>query len=398
MHDVVVAGAGIVGLATAYSLLEQRPGVDVVVLEKEAAVMQHQSGHNSGVIHSGAYYRPGSKKAQMCREGRAELMRFCDSNGIPYRLCGKLIVATDPTELPRLRAIHERARQNGVEGSRWLEAADIRSAEPSVAGVAALELPTAGIVDYREVGRVMEERIRSMGGRIFLRRGVESATLDGESIRLETAEGPLDARFLVNCAGLQSDRLARNSGLSPAVQIVPFRGEYFWLRSDRAPKIGRLIYPVPDPALPFLGVHLTLTMDGRVEAGPNAVLAFAREGYRRDNVDLRDLTETIGFPGFWAMARHNWRTGLYENYRSMDRRQFARDLARLVPGIDIDSLGGTGAGVRAQAVARDGRLVDDFVIERTRNSAHVLNAPSPAATSSFAIGAEIAGGVPRRAH
>lgn len=393
-HDVVVAGAGIVGLATAHALLTQRPGADVVVLEKEDAIMRHQSGHNSGVIHSGAYYRPGSKKAEMCRDGRVALMQFCEQNGVPYRICGKLIVATDAAEVPRLRTIQERAVQNGVQQLRWLDASGIRDCEPSVAGIAALDVPTAGIVDYKEVGRVLAERIVSLGGRIVTGAGVTSATPNHEALMVGTTTGDFRGRFLVNCSGLQSDRVARACGMTPSVRIVPFRGEYFWLRPDRAPHLQRLIYPVPDPALPFLGVHLTLTLDGHVEAGPNAVLAFSREGYRRETVEFRDLAETLTFRGFWAMARQHWRTGVYENFRSVDRHQFARDLARLVPSIDVAALGAPGAGVRAQAVAMDGKLVDDFVIERTPNSAHVLNAPSPAATSSFAIGSEIARAVP----
>lgn len=394
MHDVMIAGAGIVGLATAHALLVQRPGSDVVVIEKESAIMRHQSGHNSGVIHSGAYYRPGSKKAEMCRKGRAELMTFCETNGIPFRLCGKLIVATAGAEVPRLRAIAERAGQNGVEGIRWLDGAQIREREPNVAGIAALEVPTAGIVDYKEVGRVLAERVVRLGGRILTRTAVVSAAPGHDSLAIRTTSGDFEGRFLVNCAGLQSDRVARACGFDPSVRIVPFRGEYFWLRPERAPHLERLIYPVPDPALPFLGVHLTLTLDGRVEAGPNAVLAFSREGYHRDTIEVRDVAETLAFRGFWAMAREHWRTGVYENFRSVDRHQFARDLARLVPSIDVAALGAPGAGVRAQAVARDGKLVDDFVFERSPTSVHVLNAPSPAATSSFAIGAEIARGVP----
>jgi (S)-2-hydroxyglutarate dehydrogenase len=394
VRDVVVAGGGIVGLATAHAVLLARPGADVAVLEKEDRIMQHQSGHNSGVIHSGAYYRPGSKKATLCLSGRRQLMEFCDAHGISYRLCGKLIVATAESEIPRLRAIGERAAQNGVPGTHWLDAAQIRALEPSVSGIAAIEVPSAGIVDYKEVGRVLAEEIAHRGGQVLTRSDVESVSSDREGARLVTSQGDVRARFLVNCAGLQSDRLARSSGLIPSVRIIPFRGEYFWLRPDRAPHLQRLIYPVPDPTLPFLGVHLTLTLDGHVEAGPNAVLAFSREGYRRQVVRLGDLSDTLTFPGFWAMARQHWRTGLYENFRSLDRNQFARDLARLVPTIGPEDLGEPGSGVRAQAVGRDGRLVDDFVIERTPSSAHVLNAPSPAATSSFAIGQDIALGIP----
>jgi (S)-2-hydroxyglutarate dehydrogenase len=395
MHDVVIVGGGIVGLATAHALLLDRPGLDVLLLDKEDRVMQHQSGHNSGVIHSGVYYRPGSKKAAACFQGRRQLIDFCEAHGIAYRICGKLIVATSEAELPRLRTIGERAVQNGVSDTRWLDAAEIRAREPAVAGIAAIEVPSAGIVDYKEVGRVLAESVASRGGRIQTRSPVREVHPSGGSVRLETTQGEVETRFLVNCAGLQSDRLARQAGLLPSVQIVPFRGEYFWLRPERAPPLQRLIYPVPDPSLPFLGVHLTLSLSGRVEAGPNAVLALSREGYRRTTVRVGDLAETLAFPGFWAMARQHWRTGLYENFRSLDRRQFARDLSRLVPSLGPDALGTPGSGVRAQAVARDGRLVDDFVIERGPASIHVLNAPSPAATSSFAIGSEIVSQIPR---
>jgi (S)-2-hydroxyglutarate dehydrogenase len=396
LQDVIVAGGGIVGLATAHALLENRPGIDVAVLEKEPEIVRHQSGHNSGVIHSGAYYRPGSKKAQMCREGRRQLIAFCEKHALPYRICGKLIVATSPVEVNRLRVIAERAAQNGIADAVWLDAAAVRAKEPAVAGVAALEVPSAGIVDYKEVGRALAEQIAQRGGRVVTSCAIEGVgpPSDGPTV-LATSQGTWTTRFLVNCAGLQSDRLARWCGVTPSAQIVPFRGEYFWLKPERAPPITRLIYPVPDPALPFLGVHLTLTLHGRIEAGPNAVLAFAREGYQRRAWSLADLGETLAYPGFWAMARQHWRTGVYENFRSLDRTQFAHDLARLVPALGPGDLGSTGSGVRAQAVGRDGRLLDDFLIERTPTSAHVLNAPSPAATSSFAIGQEIAAGVPR---
>jgi (S)-2-hydroxyglutarate dehydrogenase len=394
LHDVVIVGAGIVGLATAHQLLTERPGVDVVVLEKEEQIMRHQSGHNSGVIHSGAYYRPGSKKASLCLRGRQELISFCKAHGVSHRICGKLIVATREAELPGLQTIADRAAQNGVPGTRRLDAAEIRALEPSVSGIAAIEVPSAGIVDYKEVGRALSERIVRAGGQIWTGAAADRVASSDGSVVVETPRGTVASRFLVNCAGLQSDRVARLSGLEPSVRIVPFRGEYFWLRPERTPPLQRLIYPVPDPTLPFLGVHLTLTMDGRVEAGPNAVLAFSREGYARQDVRLADLADALAFPGFWSMARQHWRTGVYENFRSLDRNQFARDLARLVPSLGPDALGRTGSGVRAQAVHRDGRLVDDFVFERGPSSIHVLNAPSPAATSSFAIGQEIARQVP----
>lgn len=390
MHSVAVVGAGIVGLATANALLEDPQFGDLVVLEKEERVATHQTGHNSGVIHSGAYYRPGSKKAEMCLKGRKLLTAFCDAQSIPYRICGKLIVATAPAERPRLAQIRERAQANGVEGLRELDRAGLKRVEPLVEGIAALEVPTAGIVDYAQVCRALAEQIARRGGRILTHAGLESIRESDGGLALGTSAGEIGARVLVNCAGLQSDRVARLAGLEPAAQIIPFRGEYFWLRPGACAELRRLVYPVPDPALPFLGVHLTLTMHDRVEAGPNAVFAFAREGYHRSDVEPGDVAEALSFPGFWSMARQHWKTGLFENYRSMDRERFAADVSRLVPSVTARDLAEPGAGVRAQAVGRDGRLIDDFVIDIGRRSVHVLNAPSPAATSSFAIGAEIA--------
>jgi (S)-2-hydroxyglutarate dehydrogenase len=394
VREVVIVGGGIVGLATAYSILRDRPGADVAVMEKETQVARHQSGHNSGVIHSGAYYRPGSQKAQFCLEGRRMLLDFCAAQGIPYRTCGKLIVATAEHELPRLRLLGDRARQNGVAGVAELDPAGLRTLEPDVAGIAALEVPTAGIVDYTEVARVLVERIGAMGGQVLTGCPVVSIRVEGEGLALASPGSEMRARRLVNCAGLQCDRVARMAGVEPGIQIVPFRGEYYWLRAGTASGLSHLIYPVPDPTLPFLGVHVTLTLHGRVEVGPNAVLAFAREGYRRETVEYRELLETLAFPGFWAMARRHWRTGIYENFRSLNRTQFADDVSRLVPSISSADLGEPGAGVRAQAVGRDGQLLDDFVIQSGPSSVHVLNAPSPAATSSLAIGKEIARRVP----
>jgi len=394
MHDVVVVGAGIVGLATARALLEEGRASDIVVIEKEPTVAAHQTGHNSGVIHSGAYYRPGSKKAEMCLRGRQQLMEFCDAESIPYRICGKLIVATNRDELPRLAVIRERAVANGVQGLRDLDAAAIKQTEPLVEGIAGLEVPSAGIVDYKEVCRALAEDIRRRGGRIVTRSKLTGIRGRDRGLTLTTDSGELDTRLLVNCAGLHSDRIARMAGLEPAAQIIPFRGEYFWLRAGACAELHRLVYPVPDPALPFLGVHLTLTLHGRVEAGPNAVYAFAREGYHRSDLEAGDIAETLSFPGFWSMARQHWKTGLFENYRSFDRERFAADVSRLVPSVSAQDLAEPGAGVRAQAVGRDGRLIDDFVIQVGPRSVHVLNAPSPAATSSFAIGSEIARSIP----
>ncbi len=390
MHSVAVVGAGIVGLATANALLDDPRFADLVILEKEEQIAAHQTGHNSGVIHSGAYYRPGSKKAEMCLKGRKLLMEFCDAHSIPYRICGKLIVATAPEERARLAQIRERAQANGVEGLRALDGPGLKRLEPLVEGIAGLEVPTAGIVDYKEVCRALADRITKRGGRILTRAKLEGISQSEGGLTLATSTGEVGAHVLVNCAGLQSDRVARLAGLEPTAQIIPFRGEYFWLRSGACADLHRLVYPVPDPSLPFLGVHLTLTMHDRVEAGPNAVFALAREGYQRSDLEASDVAETLSFPGFWSMARQHWRTGLFENYRSLDRERFAADVSRLVPSVTAQDLAEPGAGVRAQAVGRDGRLIDDFVVDQGPRSVHVLNAPSPAATSSFAIGAEIA--------
>ncbi len=390
MHKLAIVGAGVVGLATANALLNQGRADDLVVLEKESVVAAHQTGHNSGVIHSGAYYRPGSKKAEMCLRGRRLLLEFCDTESIPYKICGKLIVACTAAERSTLAMIRDRAIANGVPGVRELDASGVRQMEPMVRGVAGLEVPTAGIVDYREVSRVLAERIRKRGATIMTKTRLTGIRECKDGLMLETDAGELRVGSLVNCAGLQSDRVARLAGLRPMAQIVPFRGEYYWLKPGVCADLRRLVYPVPDPDLPFLGVHLTLTLRGRVEVGPNAVFALAREGYHRSDVEGTDLAETFSFPGFWRMARQHWRTGIFENYRSLDRERFAADVSRLVPSVRADDLGEPGAGVRAQAVGSDGRLIDDFVIQTAARSIHVLNAPSPAATSSFAIGEEIA--------
>jgi (S)-2-hydroxyglutarate dehydrogenase len=394
VHAVVIVGGGIVGLATAHALLRERPRTELVVLEKEPQVAHHQSGHNSGVIHSGAYYRPGSQKARFCLEGRTKLIAFCDDHGIEHRTCGKLIVATRREELPRLHVLRDRARENGVEGASEIDAAGIRALEPDVAGVAALQVPTAGIVEYPEVARTLAERITSMGGQVLTGAPLQSVRAAEGGLVLTTPQFEIRSRHLVNCAGLQSDRVARMVGVDPGVQIVPFRGEYFWLRPGAAASLSHLVYPVPDPALPFLGVHLTLTLRGRIEAGPNAVLAYAREGYTARDFVGGDVSDMMTFPGFWRMAARHWGAGVAENFRSLDRARFAADLARLVPSIQPTDLAGRGAGVRAQAVDRAGRLLDDFVIRPGPSSTHVLNAPSPAATGSFAIGEEIERQVP----
>jgi L-2-hydroxyglutarate oxidase len=395
--DLVIVGGGIVGLATAYTVLRRAPGAHVALLEKEAAVGLHQTGHNSGVIHSGAYYRPGSAKARLCLRGRALMIDYLDAHGIPHRRTGKLIVATRPSELLALNTIRERASANGVPGVDPLTSEEIRRLEPEVRGIAGLTVPTAEIVDYREVARSLAREVTDRGGELRVSSPVLAIERDEDTLAIQTSGGEVRTRFLVNCAGLHSDRVARLAGVRPRVQIIPFRGEYFWVRPERNLELSRLIYPVPDPALPFLGVHLTLTMEGRIEAGPNAVLAWAREGYTRGKVGWWDMTELATYPGFWAMSRKFWKVGAYEQFRSLSRSQYAHDLGRLAPTLSANDLQSGGSGVRAQAVDRAGNLADDFIFESAPGSLHVLNAPSPAATSSLAIAEEILRAVPESA-
>ena len=388
--DVVIVGGGIVGLATAVALTDRLPGLSVTLLEKEPEVGRHQTGHNSGVIHSGIYYRPGSLKARLCVEGAALLKAFCDAHGVRWEGCGKVVVAVEADEVARLEALYRQGRANGVPGLQLLDAGGLRRVEPHAAGVAALHSPATGIVDYREVARRMARLLVERGVRIVT--GAPVTAVGSAAGRLEavTPQGRFRAALLVNCAGLYCDRVARLAGVEPPVRIIPFRGEYYRLRPERAGLVRGLIYPVPDPRLPFLGVHLTRTVHGDVEAGPNAVLAFSREGYRIGKVRPGELWETVSFRGFWAMARRWWRTGLEEFGRSLSRRAFARAVRRLVPEVRDEDLEPAGAGVRAQAVRPDGSLVDDFVIVEAEGSLHVLNAPSPAATASLAIGRHLA--------
>jgi L-2-hydroxyglutarate oxidase len=361
-----VVGGGIVGLATAHELL--RRGFSVALFEKESAVAAHQTGHNSGVIHSGVYYKPGSAKARLCVRGGTLLRRFCDDNAVPWRECGKLIVARNADELPMLEELHRRGTANGVPRLSLLD--ELRDIEPNAAGIRALHVPTAAIVDYGAVSRALARRIEAMGGTIRL------------GVRVTSAPAGFDR--IVFCAGLHSDRLARTSD----VKIVPFRGEYY---SVKRPDLVRgLLYPVPDPRFPFLGVHFTRTIGGGLDAGPNAVLALAREGYRWRDVNARDLVETLTYPGFWRLIAPVWRTAAGEVRRSLSKRAFARALQSLVPAVEMDDLVPAPAGVRAQALARDGALVDDFKFVKKDGALHVLNAPSPAATASLAIAEEIA--------
>ncbi len=389
--DLAIVGGGIVGLATALALGEAHPRLRLLVLEKEERIATHQTGHNSGVIHSGIYYKPGSLKARTCVEGARRMKQFCDTHGITWEGCGKVIVATDEAELPRLSTIYERGQANGLAGLKMLSAEEVREFEPNCRAVRAIHVPETGIVDYVQVANKMAELIQQRGGRILTGAGVRAIRRQGAGLVLESAQGPVETRFLVNCGGLHSDRVAGLTGVTPEVRIIPFRGEYYMIRAARRSIVRGLIYPVPDPEFPFLGVHFTRTIHGDVEAGPNAVLAFAREGYTVGTVRPGDLAATLGYSGFWHMARKYWRVGAYEMYRSASKAAFVRSLQKLVPDIQASDLEPGGAGVRAQAVAPDGSLVDDFKISVTPGAVHVVNAPSPAATASLAIGRHVAG-------
>ena len=389
-YDVAIVGAGLVGLATGYALLERAPRTRLLVLEKEPEVARHQSGHNSGVIHAGIYYRPGSYKARLCVEGGRLLTEFCDRHGIRWQRCGKVIVATRPDELPRLAALYERGRANGVPGLELIGPERVRELEPHAAARQAIYSPNTGIVDYRAVAGALAAEVGRRGGRLQTGAAVLGIRRSGQGFVLRTPGGEVIARRLINCAGLYADVVARRAGAAPDVRIVPFRGEYYFLRPERRHLVRALIYPVPDPAFPFLGVHFTRTVHGEVEAGPNAVLAFAREGYRFGQVNPAELLATLAYRGFWAMARRYWRTGAYEMFRSLSKAAFVRALQGLVPDLRAEDVVRGGSGVRAQAVSPDGTLVDDFRIVETADAVHVLNAPSPAATASLAIGRHVA--------
>jgi (S)-2-hydroxyglutarate dehydrogenase len=387
--DVVIVGGGIVGLATAYQLTRRDPPPRVVVLEKEAELAGHQTGHNSGVIHSGVYYKPGSLKATTCRAGKAALEEFCTVEGIPFEVCGKVIVAVDESELPALKRIHVRAVGNGVR-CEMIGPERLRDLEPHAAGVRALHVPETGIVDYKLVCRRLADRIRERGGEILTRMRVTSIKRSNDRAVVHTAAEDFETRAVVTCAGLFSDRVTRLSGQDPTARIVPFRGEYYELKPSAWRFCRNLIYPVPDPKFPFLGVHFTRVIGDGVECGPNAVLAFAREGYRWSDINIADLTETLSYPGFLRLARKYWRMGLGEVYRSISKAAFVRALQRLVPDIRAEDLHAAPAGVRAQAVCPDGTLMDDFLVREGDRVVNVVNAVSPAATASLAIGRYVA--------
>jgi len=388
-YDVAIIGGGIVGLATAYRLQELSPDLRFIILEKEDRIGRHQTERNSGVLHAGVYYRPGSAKAALCRRGKQAMEAFCEMEGIPFNICGKTIVAVTDDEVPRLEALHERTKANGVYAER-IGAERLKDIEPYAAGVAALHIPETGVVNFGDVAQRLAERIGERGGEIRTDAQVVGGMGRRTTSVIETSRGAVEARVLVNCAGLWADRVARMFDAQPSVQLVPFRGEYVELSESACKYCRGLIYPVPDPAFPFLGVHLTRGVDGRVEAGPSAVMAFAREGYGFGTIRLRELAEVLGYRGFRRLARKHWRTGLAEMRRSLSKRAFLQALQRLVPVLQMDDLRPSLSGVRAQAVRPDGSLADDFIIETTARAVHVINAPSPAATASLAIGEHIA--------
>jgi L-2-hydroxyglutarate oxidase len=390
-QDVIIVGGGIVGLATALKLLQKNPALKVLVIEKEDTLARHQTGNNSGVIHSGLYYKPGSLKAGNCIRGYELLIDFCNENAIPYELCGKIVVATDETELPLLQNLYQRGEQNGLKNLKMLSSEALAEYEPHVRGLAGFFVPQTGIVDYKVVAEKYGELIRKSGGEIRLGEKVVKVVYQPRSIQVETTRSAHQASLLINCAGLYSDRVARLSSAQIDIKIIPFRGEYFKLRKEREYLVKNLIYPVPDPNFPFLGVHFTRMMKGGVEAGPNAVLAFSREGYRKSDINLKELAETLAWPGFQKVAGKYWRTGLGEMYRSFSKSAFTRALQKLIPGIQENDLIEGGAGVRAQACDRTGGLVDDFLIFEEKQVINVCNAPSPAATSSLSIGESVAG-------
>jgi len=388
--DTAIIGGGIVGLATAMALVEDGSS-SVVVLEAEDRIAAHQSGHNSGVIHAGLYYRPGSLKARLCVEGREAMYRFCEQHGIACERCGKVVVATDHDQMQRLDVLEQRGIANGIQGLRRLDADGLRDYEPHVAGVGGLHVPATGVVDFVAVAQAMASVVRHAGGEVRRGHRVLAVRRDRDAIVLETAGGEVACSTIVNCAGLQADRVAVMCGVVPDCRIVPIRGEYWRLKPDRASLVRHLIYPVPDPVLPFLGVHLTRRITGVVEAGPSAVVTLNRHGYRRGRPAPRDAMDLLRYRGAWRMAAAHWRTGLVDLTRSLSRRVAARALQQLVPEITARDLQPGGSGVRAMAVDADGGLVDDFRITRGDHMVHVLNAPSPAATASISIGRYIAG-------
>jgi (S)-2-hydroxyglutarate dehydrogenase len=397
VRSFAIIGGGIVGLATALRLTERFPDARIRVLEKEDGVGRHQTGHNSGVLHCGLYYKPGSTKARLAVAGIRQMVHFCQDNDIPHEVCGKLVVAADESELPRLKGLLDRGAANGLEGLRWVHRDEMREIEPHVGGVAALRVPQEGIVDYPRVCQVMVEKLAGRGVEVVMRARLTHARPNGNGWVAETTAGEFEADFLITCAGLHCDRVAEMAGERREMRVVPFRGEYSKIREDRQHLVRHLIYPVPDPQFPFLGVHFTRLIHGGIEAGPNAVLAFAREGYRKTDFDAGDLWDALSYGGLWRFLKKYPSMAWYELRRSFSREIFCRSLQRLVPEIRAEDLATGGSGVRSQVITPQGEIVQDFQLIARPNALHVLNAPSPAATASLAIGAEIAGMVEKAA-
>ncbi|HIK39107.1 L-2-hydroxyglutarate oxidase [Thermoleptolyngbya sp. M55_K2018_002] len=385
MYDFAIIGGGIVGLSTAMALGRRYPDAKIVLFEKESRWAFHQTGNNSGVIHSGVYYKPGSFKAKFCRDGCQSMVAFCREHDIPHEVCGKVIVATEEHELPLLENLYQRGLQNGIQVAR-ITAEEVREIEPHVNCLAGVRVFSTGIADYKQVCQKYAEIVRSQGGELYLNTKVERIVDRPNSKVVETTNGTFEARLVVNCAGLHSDRVAKIGGVDPEAKIVPFRGEYYELTPEKRYLVKGLIYPVPNPAFPFLGVHFTRMIDGSVHAGPNAVLSLKREGYKKTDFDLKDFAEVMTYPGFWKLAAKHADEGIQEIIRSFSKAAFVRSLQRLIPEVQSEDLVPTHAGVRAQALMNDGKLVDDFLIVKGKNSIHVCNAPSPAATSSLEIG------------
>ena len=385
-YDIVVIGAGIIGLATALELSKRYPNYTLAILEKEDTVAIHQTGHNSGVIHSGIYYKPGSHKATLCVSGSRALIDYCEKKGIKYDLIGKVVVATDKEEIPRLQTLYERGQANGVSGLKLINQSQLKEIEPHAYGIQALHSPNTGIIDFKQVAMSYAKDVLENGGEILFNAKVHNINLNRNSIDLDTDQGGVQTKYLINCAGLHADAIVKKMGLPSNIRIIPFRGEYFTLKPEKHHLVKSLIYPVPNPKFPFLGVHFTRMIEGGVEAGPNAVLAFAKEGYKMSHINPWEFLQTLSYSGFWVMTWKYWRTGFGEFYRSLSKRAFTQALQKLLPEIDRNDLVSAESGVRAQAVDRQGFMLDDFSIAETPNAFHVINAPSPAATSSLALG------------
>ncbi len=389
MYDVAIIGGGIVGLATAYEYLKKKPAGKLLLIEKESKVATHQTGNNSGVIHSGIYYTPGSQKAKNCRLGIKKLLQFCNKYGIQYDLCGKIIITNNESEIPQLLELYNRGIRNNVPNLKLLDENKTKELEPHIIGIKGIHSPSTGIIDYNNVCKVCVNIIKQKGSKIQLNSKVMDIVQDNDGIVIETTNGNFYSKSVINCAGLYSDRIAKMTDINLGLKIIPFRGEYYKLKPDKVHLVQNLIYPVPNPDFPFLGVHFTKKIDGTVEAGPNAVLAFAREGYTKTDINFKDLVDIFGYPAFWKLSKKYWKVGTAEMLRSYLKGLFVKALRKLIPEIESDDLIPGGSGVRAQALTKNGKLLNDFYIIGNKNITHVLNAPSPAATSAFAIAEHI---------